>query len=181
MIYTVLLFWFFLPSIFQAQHVFAVGAVAGGATSLTVRGNKAAFAIGQPLATVNSNQVTVLRLGMPHLAPVLSSNWPESNLADTTFQIEVFPNPASELLTIKLPRELSDFVMLKLYTLNGVKVFERGFYAPISANRQISIVTSNTNLASGSYLLQLQDQGGQIPNIPTISGLIFARRVVIQK
>ncbi|WP_333596322.1 endonuclease [Schleiferia thermophila] len=71
------------------------------------------------------------------------------NILDIHFSpdIEIYPNPAMEVLTIKSSLQLSD---LNIYTLTGIKVLSQPFSEQVNLQK----------LSSGTYILTITDNFG---------------------
>nr|MBA3706324.1 T9SS type A sorting domain-containing protein [Bacteroidota bacterium] len=76
---------------------------------------------------------------------------------NTTF--EVFPNPASGLITAKIFSNENDVVLMKLFTIQGQKVLEKTIRIASGEN---SFSFNSDDFTPGLYLLMLQNNNQEI-------------------
>lgn len=77
-----------------------------------------------------------------------------SNEPSLTNNLEVWPNPASDLLNIEIPKEIESMnPMMVLYALDGSEIYSQKVKSGIN-----TIVTDQ--IANGLYLLSIQDKEG---------------------
>jgi hypothetical protein len=82
------------------------------------------------------------------------------DLLDLVVSYEVFPNPTSDLLTVRLESEKRVELQLQMYELSGKKL--AGLDKNLSGQGQIESQFSLANLAEGIYLLTFLDAEGQV-------------------
>ena len=82
--------------------------------------------------------------------------------SSATLRLDVYPNPASEYLTIESERSIQ---ALRLVQIDGKIVYE---FSPKNSTNSVQI--SVEKLPNGVYLLQAQTEAGMI-----------TRRVIVQK
>jgi hypothetical protein len=113
------------------------------------------FSIGEPVTITSSGTSAILTQGF--LQPE-AGGWVEIiTIADQNWEVKVFPNPATDFVTIQLVQSVSEDVNLRLYSTDGKLVLTdqipKGNY-----NAELSL----RHLAAGWYCLHLTTVNGDI-------------------
>lgn len=82
------------------------------------------------------------------------------DLLELVVSYEVFPNPTSDLLTVRLESEKLVQLQLQLFDLSGKKL--AGFEKQLSGQGQLESQFSLSSLSEGIYLLTFLDAEGQV-------------------
>jgi hypothetical protein len=138
---------FLFLSIVLSPALFAQQVVATSGGTLGNSNGSMSYTIGEGVAATLSKGNTTLTQGF-HQTSI--SVIPGPRLKETDFTISVYPNPTSDMVTVKVDKEDVSGLHFQLFDMNGKLLKQE-----ILLGRETAV--SVNHLSNGIYLLRVQD------------------------
>ena len=136
--------------LFAISNTTAQTAISANGGTATAAGTEVSWTIGEPIIATVSDGTTTLTQGFHQTKITVTA---VNDIQDTGIEIEVYPNPTSDFVTIHF-NKLIDKPTYSLFDFNG-KIIEQ---KNILGN---DIKVNMTNCAEGSYLLRISHKKKQ--------------------
>jgi len=112
------------------------------------------WTIGEPVIETVSNSNNSLTQGFQQASYSVTGI---KKSEDLSFQIKVFPNPASDLLNVAFITKEKPSVLIELFDLNGKILFDEQVEST-HLNKQINF----THYTPGTYFLRIRETSGKL-------------------
>jgi hypothetical protein len=150
--YTTLLTLLFLSAILRSQSIgLCTEIISSTGQSVEKQGITYSYTVGEPVIFTHTSANIILTQGFhqPDLCEVVGTNTPES-LAN--WQVEIFPNPAEDVLFLKISTEKNPTLRADIFDVLG-KLVRNDLNITLNNLESISV----KELSEGYYFLRLTD------------------------
>lgn len=129
--------------------------VASNGKQLTGSGIQLSYTVGEIAVTTKTAGANTLTQGFHQSY----KNAVGIALIETPISITVFPNPATSYVYVKIEGDLSQSIIIRLYSLSGQLVKEESSFTTVLTTVDVAALTD------GMYLLQVIDHNGSLKGI----------------
>jgi hypothetical protein len=150
--YTTLLFLLFITVSLQSQTLgLCAEVIASTGQSVEKQGITYSYTVGEPVifALTNLNLTLTQGFHQPDLCGLVGTNTPE---ALANWQVEIYPNPTSDLLFLKINTQKNPKFRLDIFDVLG-KLVRTDFNIQANDIQSIKVI----DLVEGNYFLRLTD------------------------